>query len=200
MDSYLPTMSTPCKCFLDLLVCIQRGAAKIVVLADGLDHIIPPHTPPWHLLFFAPIVDCSFSPSQPFIIHVSSTHHLPCTRGQLRCPFPTSPFMLSPALLHTWEKTPSEHLQSHHTALLEALLCPNICRNPHSRAALHPARSRCSFTPARAVQSFVTCRRLCGSAALSGTWSSRRGGSPTPSQATLGPVTPEIGWCFTHSR
>lgn len=63
MDSNFPTMSTPCKGFLDLPVCIRRAAAKIVVLADGLDHIIPPHAPPWHPLFSAPVVDCSSSPS-----------------------------------------------------------------------------------------------------------------------------------------
>lgn len=106
MDSYFPTMSTPCKGFLDVLVCIQRAAVEIVVLANGLDHIIPPHAPPWHLLSSAPIADCSSSLSKPFIIHLSSTHHLPCNRGRLRRPFPTSPFMLSPALLRTWEKQP----------------------------------------------------------------------------------------------
>lgn len=106
MDSYFPTMSTPCKGFLDLPVCIQRAAAKIVVLAGGLDHIIPPRAPPWHPLFSAPAADGSSSLSQPFIIHLSSTHQLPCNGGPLHPSSPTSPFMLSPALLHTWEKEP----------------------------------------------------------------------------------------------
>lgn len=96
MDSYFPTTSTPCKGFLDLLVCIQRAAAKIIVLANGLDHIIPPHTPPWQPLLSAPVVDGSSSPSQPFITHLSPTRHLPCHRGRVHHPLPTSPFTLCP--------------------------------------------------------------------------------------------------------
>lgn len=68
MDSYCPTLSTPCKLFLDLLVCIQRAAAEIVMLGNGLDHIIPPWPPP----FPAPIAERSSSLCQPLIIHLSS--------------------------------------------------------------------------------------------------------------------------------
>ncbi|XP_074700054.1 uncharacterized protein LOC141931602 [Strix aluco] len=167
MDSYFPTTSTPCTAFLDLLVCIQRAAVKIVVLANGLDHIIPPRAPPWHPLFSAPFVDSSSSLSQPFIIHLSSTHHLPCNRGCLRRPFPTSPFMLSPAPLHTWEKqplsickaTPSPSLKLFVTteAFRAELLCSahRLLAVPPCSLPLPglPAPSRCFFTPARTAPS-----------------------------------------------
>lgn len=102
MYSYCPTMSTPCKVFLDLPVCIQRAAAKIVVLADGLDHIIPPFTPPWQLPFPAPIAQRSSSPSQPLIIPLCSALS-PMQQSSL--PIPTSPFTLS-ALPHTCQQRP----------------------------------------------------------------------------------------------
>lgn len=122
MDSYCPTMSTPCKVFLDLLVCIQRAAAKIVVLANGLDHIIPPFSPPWHPPFSAPIAECSSSISQPLIIHLSSTPSSPMQQKPCSLPIPTSPFMLPWSVPHLGE-APSECLQSHCIALPGALLC-----------------------------------------------------------------------------
>lgn len=147
MDSYFPTMSTPCKGFLDVLVCIQRAAVEIVVLANGLDHIIPPHAPPWHLLSSAPIADCSSSLSKPFIIlHPSS----PVQQRPSLLPISNKPLhALSCSAPHLGEAA-SEHLRSHRIALLAALLChetsaeaftaelPGAAVPPASSAAVRP--------------------------------------------------------------
>lgn len=150
MDSYFSQpMSTPCKGFLDLLVCIQRAAAKIVVLAHGLDHIISPHAPPWHPLSSAPTVDCSSSLSRPFIIHLRPSS--PTQQRPSSSPISNKPLhALSCSAAHLGEAA-SEHLQSYRVALLEAAPlaatpAETFTAEVRSRASLLPpaARSACT--------------------------------------------------------
>lgn len=192
--SYLPTMSTPCKGFLDLLVCIQRAAAKIVVLADGLDHIIP-SSPRSSLAPSFLCLNCGL-----FTFPLPALHYPPLLHPSSPMQQRLTPLSFSNKPLHVLSCSAPhlgggafEHLQSHHIALLEALLCHDVCRNLHSRAAVLgaapcsltlpglPAPSCCFFTPACAAQSFVLRCRLCGSTALGRTWSSPSDRSPKTS-------------------